>query len=226
VPGIQLTRSVLLMTTTGLFNAGVIKMPLATATTIMFLTPIFVTMLSIGLLGEQVGIRRWLGIAMGFAGAVIVVQPWHSLGEAFTTGALFLLAATLTNSCYQIATRRVRFDDPLTSLLFTAGVGAIVTSFILPAHWTTPDLFGWMLLVGAGAAGCLGHLFLIWSFRAAPASVVAPFAYSSLVWATLFGFFIWGELPDIYTFAGAALIVGAGLYIFFRERVRNPDEST
>ena len=142
VPGVQLARSVLLMTTTGLFNAGVSKLPLATATTIMFLSPILVTVLSIGVLGEKVGLRRWVGIAMGFVGALIVVQPWHSLGETFTTGALFLLAAAFTNSSYQIATRRVRFDDPLTSLLFTASAGAIVTTLLLPGNWSTPDAFG------------------------------------------------------------------------------------
>jgi drug/metabolite transporter (DMT)-like permease len=225
VPGVQLSRSVLLMTTTGLFNAGIINLPLATATTIMFLSPILVTLLSIALLGESVGIRRWFGIAMGFAGAVIVVQPWASLGTTFTTGALFLLAAAFTNSCYQIATRRVRFDDPLTSLLFTAGVGAIVTSFLLPPYWQAPDAIGWALLIASGAAGCLGHLFIIWAFRAAPASVVAPFSYSSLVWATLFGYLIWGELPGINTWIGATLIVSAGLYIFFREKKLKAQDS-
>lgn len=218
VPGVQLARSLLLMTTTGLFNAGVSKLPLATATTIMFLSPILVTVLSIAVLGEKVGLRRWVGIAMGFTGALIVVQPWHSLGETFTTGALFLLAAAFTNSSYQIATRRVRFDDPLTSLLFTASAGAIVTSILLPGNWTTPDAFGWLLMAGSGFAGGIGHFFIIRSLQAAPASVVAPFSYSSLVWATLFGFVIWGELPDAATWLGAALIVGAGLYIFFRER--------
>ena len=218
VPGVQLARSLLLMTTTGLFNAGVSKLPLATATTIMFLSPILVTVLSIAVLGEKVGLRRWVGIAMGFAGALIVVQPWHSLGETFTTGALFLLAAAFTNSSYQIATRRVRFDDPLTSLLFTASAGAIVTTLLLPGNWSTPDAFGWLLMVGSGFAGGLGHFFIIRAFQAAPASVVAPFSYSSLIWATLLGFLIWGELPDAATWIGASLIVGAGLYIFFRER--------
>lgn len=218
VPGVQLTRTLLLMTTTGLFNAGVSKLPLATATTIMFLTPILVTLLSIAVLGEKVGIRRWVGIVLGFAGAVIVVQPWGNASSSFTAGTLLLLAAAFTNASYQIATRQVRFDDPLTSLLFTAAGGAVVTSFILPAHWETPDAFGWLLMVGSGFAGTLGHMFLIRAFRHAPASVIAPFSYSSLIWATLFGFVIWGQLPDAATWAGATLIIAAGLYIFFRER--------
>lgn len=217
-PGVQLVRSLLLMTTTGLFNAGVALMPLATATIIMFLNPILVTLLSIVLLGEHVGPRRWFGIGMGFLGAVIVVQPWHELGSAFNTGALFLLAAAGTNAGYQIATRYVRHDDPLTSLLFTATAGAAITSLLAPFHWTWPDATGWLLLVSSGALGCVGHLCLIRSLRAAPASVVTPFSYSSILWATLFGFLIWGDLPDFYTWVGAALIVAAGLFIFLRER--------
>jgi drug/metabolite transporter (DMT)-like permease len=218
VPGVQLTRTILLMTTTGLFNAGVSRLPLATATTIMFMTPILVTVLSIAILGEHVGIRRWVGIGIGFLGAVIVVQPWGAMEASFSAGVLFLLAAAFTNASYQIATRQVRFDDPLTSLLFTAAGGALVTSILVPAHWSTPDATGWLLMVGSGFAGALGHFFLIRAFRHAPASVVAPFSYSSLVWATLFGFLIWGQLPDTATWIGAALIISAGLYIFLRER--------
>ena len=216
--GLQVVRSLLLMTTTGLFNAGINHLPLATATTIMFLSPILATVLAIALLGEIVGLRRWFGIAMGFVGAVIVVQPWQGLSATFSTGALFMVAAAFTNACYQIATRHVRRDDPLTSLLFTATAGAIVTSALLPGHWSMPDASGWALLVGSGVFGWLGHLCLIRALQAAPASVVTPFSYSSLLWATLFGFAIWRELPDRYTIIGASLIVFAGLYIFLRER--------
>ena len=106
----------------------------------------------------------------------------------------------------------------MTSLLFTATAGAIVTSGLLPGNWTMPDAFGWALLGGSGLAGCLGHLCIIRALQAAPASVVTPFSYSSLIWATLFGFAIWQELPDRYTIIGAGLIVTAGLYIFLRER--------
>jgi drug/metabolite transporter (DMT)-like permease len=219
VPGWQSLRSLLLMTTTGFFNAGIAKLPLATATSIMFLSPILVTLLSIVFLREKVGIRRWMGIAVGFLGALLIVRPWHSTGETYIVGALFLLAAACTNAGYQIVTRRVREDSAMTSLVFTAAAGALVTSLLLPWNWfATPDALGWALLVASGFAGCIGHLCIIRAFQAAPASVVSPFSYSSLVWATLFGFAIWGDLPDGWTWVGAALIVAAGLYIFFRER--------
>lgn len=216
-PGLQALRSVLLMTTTALFNAGIRTLPLATATTMMFTSPILVTILSIPLLGEKVGIRRWAGIAVGFAGAIIVVRPWQDGLGGLGTGVLFLLAAALINACYQIATRQVRHDDQLTSLLYTAAAGAIVTSAITPWFWQWPGVFDWMLLAASGLAGGLGHLCLIKALQAAPASVVAPFTYSSLIWAALLGYTIWGDWPDLWTWAGAALIIGSGLYIFYRE---------
>jgi drug/metabolite transporter (DMT)-like permease len=218
MPGAQLTRSVLLMTTTGLFNAGIKTVALATATTIMFLSPILVTVLSIPLLGEKVGIRRWAGVIVGFIGAMIVVQPWAAGFGGLGIGALFLLAATLSNATYQIITRRVRSDDPMTSLLYTAAAGAVVASAIVPWFWSWPSAFHWLLFLMSGIFGGVGHLCLIQSFRNAPASAVVPFSYSSLVWATLFGGTIFGEFPDLWTWAGAALIIGSGLYIFHRER--------
>jgi drug/metabolite transporter (DMT)-like permease len=184
----------------------------------MFMTPILVTLLSIAVLGERVGIWRWAAIALGFAGAVVVVRPWDSLALSFGSGEVYLLMAALTNACYQIATRRLRFDHPMTSLLFTAVAGAAVTSIFLPYYWLTPDLTGWVLMIASGSAGCAGHLFLIRALSAAPASVVAPYAYSSLVWATMFGFLIWGTWPNSNTLMGAVLIVAAGLLIFLRER--------
>lgn len=217
-PGLQLSRSLLLMTTTGVFNAGIRTTPLATATTIMFMSPILVTLLSMPLLGEKVGWRRWAGIVLGFAGAIIVVRPWQEGLGGTGSGMLLLLVAALLNANYQILTRKVRHDDPLTSLLYTAAAGALVTSAMVPWFWVWPTVFDWLLLVLTGVAGGIGHLCLIRAFRQAPASVVAPFTYSSLVWAALFGFAIWGDWPDLWTWSGAAVIIGSGLYIFHRER--------
>jgi drug/metabolite transporter (DMT)-like permease len=219
-PGIQVTRSVLLMLTTAMFNAGVRLIPLATATSIMFISPILVTVLSIPILGEQVGWRRWAGVLTGFLGALIIVHPWTSGVNALGIGAIFLLIAAFLNANYQIMTRKVRvYDGPMTSLLYTAVAGAVVTSLIVPWFWTSPTGSDWAFFIASGFAGGIGHLCLIQAFRAAPASVVAPFSYSSLIWAALFGWVFFAEWPPLWTWIGAGLIIASGLYIFHRERI-------
>jgi drug/metabolite transporter (DMT)-like permease len=214
----QLIRSALLMTTTTLFGAGISTVPLSTGTVIMFMSPIMVTFLSNAILGEHVGWRRWSSICVGFVGALIVIRIWETGLSGLNVGVLFLLGAALANASYQIATRSMRHEAPLTTLLYTALVGSVVMSTQLPFHWSTPDLQGWGVLVICGVAGCVGHLCLIKAFQAAPASVVAPFSYSALVWATIFGFAIWRDVPTLTTMLGAALIIGSGFYIFLRER--------
>ncbi len=221
VPWVQAQRSFFLMITTGLFAAGISVSSLATASTIMFLTPIFVTALSVLVLSEHVGLRRWTSIGVGFLGAVVVVAPWEEGFKLQGSGTLFLIAAAFTNALYQITTRKSRHDDPMTSLIYTASAGALVTSLMLPRYWQTPNAQEWLLLIGSGAMGLIGHICIIRAFRAAPASVIAPFSYSSLIWATLIGFLIWQDVPTYNTTMGAFLIVGSGLYIFFRERRLN-----
>ena len=214
-PGQQYLRSFFMFATTVLFFSGLHILPLATAATIMFLSPILVTMLSIPLLGEKVGMRRWIGIVIGFAGALVVMRPGT---DSLQLGILVVLAAAFTHALYQVSTRKLRSrDGPITTLFYTALVGAAVTSTAVPFYWEPVALSAWPLFVFAGLAGCIGHLCLIRAFRCAPASVVAPFSYSSLLWATLFGFVLFGDLPDSWTLAGAALIIGSGLYIFHRE---------
>jgi drug/metabolite transporter (DMT)-like permease len=217
-PKMQLVRSMLLLLTTMVFNAGLMQVPLATGTMIMYLTPILVAALSVPLLGEKVGWRRWAGIAVGLIGAMIVIEPWRlGLGN-FQYASLYFVLAALSNALYQLATRWVRGDDLLTSLLYTAAIGAVVTSAIVPFFWSQPTLWGWVLLIGSGFAGAVGHYCLIQAFRAAPASVVVPYSYSSILWATGFGLTIWGDWPTTNEWIGAALIAVAGLYIFLRER--------
>ena len=215
-PGTQLLRSGLLLVTTFLFFAGVHLVPLAKASAIMFLSPILVTVLSIPLLGERVGPRRWFGVCAGFAGAMVIVRPTL---ESIEIAALFLLAAALTNACYQITTRRLRvIDEPMTTLFYTAILGAVLLSFLVPFLWMTPSLADWGLMILMGGFGAVGHLCLIQAFRAAPASAVAPFAYSNLIWATLSGYLLFGNLPDFWTVVGALIIAASGIYILYRER--------
>jgi len=105
-------------------------------------------------------------------------------------------------------------------LFYSGLVGAVLTSAAVPRYWTMPDLSGWMLFIAVGLLGALSHFCLIRAFRIAPASSVVPFSYSSLLWATLFGFLLFGALPDRWSLLGAALMVASGLYIYHREQLR------
>ncbi len=213
---LQLLRSTFLLLATTMFFTGLRVTPLATAATIMFLSPIVVTMLAIPLLGEQVGIRRWMGILIGFTGALIVVRPDTG---SIATGHLLVIGAAISNAMYQIITRKVRArDHAMTSLLYSALVGALFTSATVSSQWQTPDALAWLLFLTMGFLGAASHFCLIRAFSLAPASTVAPYTYSALLWATLFGYIIFNDLPDRWTLIGATLIVTSGLYIFYREQ--------
>lgn len=217
-PWLQLGRSALIVLTTVLFFFGVKLLPLADASAIMFISPILITVLAIPLLGEHVGPRRWAAVIVGFVGALIVVRPGMGV---MGTGAALLLAAAFCNALYQLATRKLRtMDGPLTTLLYTASLGAVVLSFAMPIVWVSPDLAHWPLFALMGALGGAGHFALINAFQCAPAAVVAPFSYANLIWAIGFGFVLFGELPDLWTVFGASVIAGGGLYILHRERVK------
>ena len=228
---LQLMRSAFLVLTTSLFFSGLRTTDLSTATVIMFLSPIFVTLLAIPLLGEQVGIRRMSGVLIGFVGALIIVYPHDGVDVASglmpaariqswlpEIGHILLISAAATNAMYQIMTRKLRVvDSATTTLIYSGVIGVIVMSAYAPTVWHQPDAFQWGLMIIVGLLGCTSHFCLIRAFRSAPASLVVPFSYSSLIWATLFGFAVFGTLPDQWTLFGASLIIASGLYIFYRE---------
>ena len=215
-PRLQLVRSVLLFTTTVLFFLGIREVQLATASTIMFLYPIFLTILAIPLLGERVGLRRWSGVLIGFAGALIIVQPGST---TFDTAMIFLVAAALSNAVYQIYTRKIRaHDDPVVSLFYTGIVGSIVMTLLVPFDWQAPEVSHLAIFVLLGVLGSVGHLCLIHAFKQAPASAISPISYSTLLWSAGFGYIVFDEWPETRVFIGATLICASGLYIFFREQ--------
>ncbi len=213
--GVQLARSAMLLGATVTFLFGLQNMPLTEASTILFLAPLIVTALSVPLLREQVGPRRWIAVCAGFAGALIIIRPG---GEAFNLWAVFPMGTAFLYALYMVTTRHLsRTDSTLTTLVYTASVGALVMSVIVPFVWVPLDTKGWLLLIMLGSMGGANHFALIRAFRAAAAGVVSPFEYSRLIWATLFGYTLFGNLPDGWTVLGAAVIVGAGLYIYRRE---------
>lgn len=216
--GLQMWRSVILVVTTMLFYSGLRTLPLADASALFYLSPVLVTALSVPLLGERVGPRRWAGVVLSFAGALVIIRPG---AETMNAAMLLPLGAAVSLALFQIATRQVsRHDAPLTSLFYAALAGALVTSAVVPFFWVAPDALGWSLLCLLGLCGVASQFCLIKSFEAAAAATVAPFVYSSLLWATAFGLVVFGDLPDASTVMGAAIIVASGIYIFYRERKR------
>ncbi len=216
--GLQFLRSFLLAVTTLQFFSGLYFLPLADMTAVMQSSPLILTALSMPLLGEHVGIRRWVGVAVGFAGTLVIIRPG---GDAMQLAMLLPLGAATTFALYQIATRVLsRSDSTLTTILYTPLLGAIALSLFVPFVWVAPDIEGWALMVLTGLLGGAGHYTMIRAFTWAPAATVSPFSYSALIWAALFGLMLFDEFPDVWTIAGALIIVGSGLYILHREVLR------
>jgi drug/metabolite transporter (DMT)-like permease len=196
-------------------------MTMAQATTISFLSPLLITILSIPLLGETVGPRRWAAVGVGMLGMLVVVRP--GLG-GFQPAALFGVASAFCWALALIITRKIsNSDTPQTTVLWSAGIGTAVLSLILPfqAIWPTPKQLGLSLVLGVLASG--GQWVVILAHRIAPASLLAPFFYSQLLWVSVLGFLVFGNLPDVWTIVGATIIAASGLYTAHRERVRRQE---
>jgi drug/metabolite transporter (DMT)-like permease len=217
-PGLQLLRSGLLFSATLFFFASLSRMELAEAVALMQTAPLIITALAALVLGEVVGIRRWSGVCIGLIGALIILRP--GLG-VFQPASLLPLGAAACMASYQVATRMLSGADGIwTTMLYTAGAGTVIGSVAVPFFWTTPSLFEVTLMAAMGVFAGLGHMALVYGMGQAPASTLAPFNYTALIWAMILGFVFFAELPDALTLAGAAVIVGAGLYVWHRERVR------
>jgi drug/metabolite transporter (DMT)-like permease len=213
---LQSARSLLLVVEIGLFIWTITVLPLANAHAIIAITPLLVTALSVPLLGERVGIRRWSAIGVAFLGMLIILRPGQ--GVMHPVALVALLCAAMF-ALYQIMTRIVsRADPPLTTLFYTAVIGGIGLTLIGPLYWTAPDARGWALFALVAALGASGHFLLIKALQLAPASTLQPFSYTTLIWATLVGFLVFGNLPDLATVTGAAIIAASGIYTFARER--------
>ncbi|GAB4185178.1 MAG: DMT family transporter [Thalassobaculales bacterium] len=217
-PWLQAWRSFLLASSTALNFLAVSHLPLTTTTAIMFLAPLLVAALSVPMLGEQVGPRRWAAILVGFIGILVVVRPGQ--GELHLA-VIASVGAVVCGSFYNIATRQVAaIDPPDTTAFYTALFGTIFATPLLAFYWVTPEAWQWPLLIGLGFLGGIGHLLVIIAARYAPAPVVAPFGYTQIVWMAALGYLVFGEVPDFYTVLGIGIVVASGLYLLHRERVR------
>lgn len=213
---LQLARSVLLLGATLCFFLGLSRIGLAEATAMMVMNPLFITLGAAIFLGETLGLRRIAAVIVAFLGAMLVIQPGT---DAFQPAALLPLLAAVLYSGYALITRLVGpREDPWTSLLYTALVGGILMTLLAPSFWSTPTPKTAGLLTILTAFGTAGHLMLIRAFSSAEASMLAPFGYSGLVFATGIGVLAFGEIPGPMTLLGALVIAGAGIYVWARER--------
>lgn len=214
--GVQVLRALALMAAVSGMFVAVGLMPLADAITIGFVAPLMIAAAASWFLKERVTQSQWLAILIGFGGVLIVIRPGSSI---FDAASLVPLGAAVCVALYQTLTRPISRVVSPTSMLYTATlVGLAVSSLALPLTWQTPDLRQIGFLVIAACLGAAAHFLLIRAYHAAPASLVAPFAYSEIVWASAIGFAAFGDLPDGATLLGGAVLVASGLYLLRKPR--------
>lgn len=217
---LQVLRGGFLLAATLLFFGAIIVMPLADALAIAFVSPLLVTVLSPFLLGERIGVYRISAVLIGFAGTLIIIRP--GLGEGYIgIGTLMAFGTGIMHAFYSITTRKLSGTaPPIVTLTFTALLGAIIMSAVLPFYWAelTPSDLGWM--VAMGLIGALSHYFFIKAYDYAEASFLAPFSYGEIITATLFGLIFFGDFPDGWTWTGTFVVIGSGVFISLRERYR------
>ena len=218
-------RGLLLSSATLFFFWGISHLPLADATALFFVAPFILTLMSVVFLGETVGWRRVAAIAVGFLGALIIIRPgWAVFGWA----SLLPFGAAVCYSGYIVMTRRFAAGEGVIEMQFWAGLfGTVNLSIFLLLGWgtgaslfqvTAPTFAEWLMLAACGLIAAVAHFLVVMAVRRAPAGLIAPLQYIEIVSATTLGLLVFGDFPDGWTMVGIAIIVGAGLYVFYRER--------
>jgi drug/metabolite transporter (DMT)-like permease len=218
MPGVQAARGTILVTASMIFVSGLGAVPLATATVIGFAGPLFVVVLSILFLGEKVGWRRMTAVAVGFAGTVLVVRP--GTGEVPPEALLILSAAALWSVGFVLTRRLGQRDSVFTTNLWTCGSGALLVTLVVPFFYQPLSAGLWAQLLLLGAVNLGAQFLMVFGATRADASLLAPFMYSQIIVSVLFGWWVFASVPDLWTWVGAAIIVGSGIYVWHRERVR------
>ena len=208
---LQITRSVLSIIESGCFVLSFRYLSLADAHSIASLTPVIVVALSAIILRENVNLKTWIAIFIGFIGVLIIMRPGLSI---FDPKSMIPLAAAFFLSLYQIVTRKVsEYDSSETSLFYTSVVGIILMSFLVPFYWQPMQSFSYLLFLGVGIFFSLGIYFQIIALSFAKASIVQPFHYSLILWAIILGYIFYNDLPDLLTIIGAIIITLSGIYV-------------
>lgn len=216
--GLQFMRGTTVLGSSLFFITGLGYLPIAEASATGFVAPMFVTALSIVFLNEVVGLRRWIATFVGLLGVIIILRPGTS---AFHAAAFFPLISALAWACTLIMTRMLSATErAITTMAYSSIAGVLILSVLVPFVWVAPTWQAVALGVFIGVASTAGQWIVVLAFRYADASVLAPFSYTQLLWVSLLGFIVFGEIPDAWTVVGAGFIVASGLYTAHRERVR------
>lgn len=224
----HLLRGVIGLATALCFFYAFSVMPLADAYAISFAAPLMITAMSVPMLGEAVGLRRWLAVIAGFVGVVIMLRPGTAGIDGFLNiGAIAAIAGTLFLSLSLILIRKMSRTETNAAIIFHAGLVILVGSLaLLPFAFTMPSWDDFLLLALTGLLGGTGGIALTEGLRHAPIAILAPFDYTSMIWAVAFGYALWADLPDGWTWAGTAIVVASGLYVLHRETRRGDSSAT
>ena len=215
--GSQILRSCFLLGSNVFYFTAIAYVPLAEASAISFISPFLVALIAAFVLKERVGIGHWIAIGVGFIGALIIIRPGS--GE-LPWQAVFVLFSSTFYATYQVMTRGLAGDDsPETSVFYAAMVGSVLTTLVVPFVWQTPASLQTVIeLTSLGVFGGLGHYCVARALMWGPAPVISPFQYVQLLAASLFGYFIFGDVPSVWTYVGAVIIIASGVSIALRAR--------
>ncbi len=214
-PGLQFIRACALFGATSFMYVAITKMQLGDASAIQFFAPVLVTAISGLFLGEHVGPRRWASVACAFVGVLLVARPGYGV---LGWDALLPLATAFLLAVYMVMTRIIRTKDkPESTTFYSTAVGALVLTIFVPFHWTELSGFQWMLMVLMGSMGAIGHYLMVKAFHAAEASMLAPFTYTQVVGAIVWGYIVFGDIPSPWTILGMLIIISSGIYVWYRE---------
>ena len=213
-PVIQILRIGLVVAEVGCFYAAVRYLPLADVFMFYLASPLFLTIFSVVILKEHVGLRRWLAVLVGLVGVVLIFPPSD---QALSAPSLIALAGSISLALMLTLARMLRRTDGMTLITVqTIGV-AIFGGMTIPIAWVTPNLIDLSLICLLGFVATLAHFLMNKSVAIAPSAVIAPFQYTSIVWAIAFGYVFWGDFPTQRALLGATFIIGAGLIVLYRE---------
>ena len=222
-PKLQILRGLTLLAANICFFYSISIISMAKALTLAFVAPLITTALSPFFLKENVGIRRWSAVLIGFIGSLIVIRPGFL---EFNLATIAALGTGCFYGIYLVITRKLHStDSPLLTLLLTGVVGVIIASFFVPIVWINPTSIQWLWLSVMGIFACLGHILLIYSLKYADASKLAPFGYFEIIPNVILGYYVFNDFPDIWTFTGLFIIAASGIYIFRREMTINPNSN-